>query len=41
MKGVIIEKAGAPAKVVDGLEVPVPAEDQVLVKSVYAALNPV
>lgn len=41
MKGVIIEKAGAPAKVVDDLEVPEPSDDQVLVKSVYSAINPV
>lgn len=41
MKGVAIEKVGAPPKVVDTLEVPEPAEDQVLVKAVYAALNPV
>jgi hypothetical protein len=41
MKGVNVEKAGAPAKVVDNLEVPEPAEDQMLVKPIYAALNPV
>jgi hypothetical protein len=40
MKGVVVEKVGAPAIVVDNLEKPKPAEDQVLVKSIYAALNP-
>jgi hypothetical protein len=41
MKGVIVEKVGAPAVVVDNIEKPKPADDQVLVKSIYAALNPV
>lgn len=41
MKGAIVEKPGAPVKVVDNLEVPEPAEDQMLVKPIYAALNPV
>ena len=41
MKGAIVEKAGAPVKVVDNLKVPEPAEDQMLVKSIYAAINPV
>ena len=41
MKGVIVEAAGAPWKVVDNLEVPKPAADQVLVKSIATAINPV
>ena len=41
MKGVIVEKAGAPYKVVDNLEVPEPGEHQVLVKSIATAINPV
>ncbi len=41
MKGVTFEKAGASAQVVDDLEVPEPSADQILVKSIYAAINPV
>ena len=41
MKGAIVETAGAPVKVVDNLKVPEPGEDQILVKPIYAALNPV
>jgi len=41
MKGVIVEKAGGPVKVVDRVEVPEPTEKQLLVKPIYAALNPV
>lgn len=41
MKGIVVEKQGAPAKVTEGLEVPEPGEGQVLVKSVYTATNPV
>ena len=41
MKGVIVEAAGAPWKVVDNLEVPKPASDQILVKSIATAINPV
>ena len=40
MKGVIIEAAGAPWKVVENLEVPKPAPDQILVKSIATAINP-
>lgn len=40
MKGVICEKAGEGYKIVDNLEVPEPAADQILVKSHYAAINP-
>jgi len=40
MKGAIVEKVGAPVKVVDNLEVPEPTEDQMLVKCIYAAMNP-
>ncbi|KAK2758618.1 hypothetical protein FQN54_003308 [Arachnomyces sp. PD_36] len=41
MKGVTCEKAGAGYKIVDDLEVPEPGPDQILVKSHYAAINPV
>ena len=41
MKGVIVEAPGAPWKVVDNLEVPKPAPDQILVKSIATAINPV
>jgi NADPH:quinone reductase-like Zn-dependent oxidoreductase len=41
MKGVIFESAGATPKVVDDLPVPEPSPDQILVKSLYAAMNPV
>ena len=41
MKGVIVEAPGAPWKVVENLEVPKPAPDQILVKSIAAAINPV
>jgi NADPH:quinone reductase-like Zn-dependent oxidoreductase len=41
MKGAIVKKVGASLQVVSDLEVPEPAEDQILVKSIYAALNPV
>jgi len=41
MKGIICEKPGAPFQVVDNLEVPEPAAGQILVKSIYAAINPV
>jgi NADPH:quinone reductase-like Zn-dependent oxidoreductase len=40
MKGVIFEAAGGPLKVVD-LPVPEPSPDQILVKSLYTAINPV
>ena len=41
MKGVIVEKIGAAATVVDNLDVPEPADDQILVKSLCTAMNPV
>ncbi|EGE83489.1 hypothetical protein RJZ56_005540 [Blastomyces dermatitidis] len=41
MKGIICEKAGEPFKIVDNLDVPEPSADQILVKSIYMALNPV
>jgi NADPH:quinone reductase-like Zn-dependent oxidoreductase len=41
MKGIGVEKAGATAVVLDNLETPEPADDQVLVKSIYTAINPV
>jgi hypothetical protein len=40
MKGVAVEKIGAPTVVVDDLETPEPAADQILVKSIYTAINP-
>jgi len=41
MKGVVFANAGAEAKVVDDLEKPSPRPDQVLVKSIWVAINPV
>jgi NADPH:quinone reductase-like Zn-dependent oxidoreductase len=41
MKGVVFESAGGEPKVVDNLEKPTPSSDQILVKSVYMAINPV
>lgn len=41
MKGVIVEKVGAEPQVVDSLEKPEPSSDQILVKSIYMAINPV
>ena len=41
MKGVIFDKAGDAAKVVDTLHKPTPSADQILVKSLYTAINPV
>ena len=41
MKGVIFEKAEAKPQVVDNLEKPKPSPDQILVKSIYTAINPV
>jgi hypothetical protein len=41
MKGVIIEAPGSPYKVVDNLDTPKPASDQLLVKSIATAMNPV
>jgi NADPH:quinone reductase-like Zn-dependent oxidoreductase len=41
MKGVIFEKAGAEPQVTDSLEKPKPDGDQILVKSIYTAINPV
>ena len=41
MKGVVVENVGGPYKVVDDLEKPKPGANQILVKSLYAAINPV
>ena len=41
MKGAIFESVGAAPKVVDNLPVPEPSVDQILVKSLYTAINPV
>lgn len=41
MKGVAFAAVGAEPKVVDDLPVPVPGPDQVLVKSIWTAINPV
>ncbi|RMZ86088.1 hypothetical protein DV737_g101, partial [Chaetothyriales sp. CBS 132003] len=41
MKGVIVDKAGALPRVVDNLPKPKPAADQILVKSLWTAINPV
>jgi len=41
MKGVIVEKDGAPYQLTEDLEVPEPSPDQILVKSLYTAINPI
>jgi NADPH:quinone reductase-like Zn-dependent oxidoreductase len=41
MKGVIVEQPQSPFKVADNLEKPEPGPDQILVKSLYTAINPV
>ena len=41
MKGVAFAAVGAEPKVVDDLEVPTPGPGQVLVKSLWTAINPV
>jgi len=41
MKGVIFEKMGDQPKVVDNLDKPKPGKGQVLVKSIWVAMNPV
>jgi NADPH:quinone reductase-like Zn-dependent oxidoreductase len=41
MKGVIFSGVGAAPQVVDNLTKPEPADDQVLVKSLWTAINPV
>jgi NADPH:quinone reductase-like Zn-dependent oxidoreductase len=41
MKGTVFEKQGAAPVVVGSLEKPRPGPDQVLVKSLWAAINPV
>lgn len=41
MKGVIIEKQGGEPVVTDKLEQPKTGPDQILVKSLYVAMNPV
>ena len=41
MKGVIFESVGAAPKVVDNLPDLEPGPDQILVKSLYTAINPV
>lgn len=41
MKGVLFAKAGAEPEIVDNLEKPTPADDQVLVRSLWTAINPV
>ena len=41
MKGITVANVGAEWKITEDLPVPEPADDQILVKSVYAAVNPV
>ena len=41
MKGVVVEKAGAPFTVATDVEKPKPGPDQILVKSIATAINPV
>ena len=41
MKGVVVEKVGGELKIVDDLQKPTPGEEQLLVKPIYVAMNPV
>ena len=41
MRGVVVEKAEGPYIPTDGIPIPEPTEDQILVKSIAAAVNPV
>jgi NADPH:quinone reductase-like Zn-dependent oxidoreductase len=41
MKAVVVPSQGSPMEIRDDLEVPEPGDDQILVKSVYTAINPV
>lgn len=41
MKAVVVPTQGSPMEIRDDLNVPEPGDDQILVKSVYAAINPV
>ena len=41
MKAVAFAAAGAAPQVVDDIEKPTPSDDQVLVKSLWTAINPV
>lgn len=41
MKGVSLKAAGAAFEVVDEIEKPKPGSDQILVKSIATAINPV
>ena len=41
MKGVIVEAVGSPYQVVENLKTPDPTDDQILVKSIATAINPV
>jgi NADPH:quinone reductase-like Zn-dependent oxidoreductase len=41
MKAIVVPSQGSPMEVRDNLKVPEPGDDQILVKSVYAAINPV
>ena len=41
MKGVVVEAVGSPYKVVTDLKVPDLSSDQILVKSISTAINPV
>jgi NADPH-dependent curcumin reductase CurA len=41
IKGITVEKPGAPAQLSTDLDVPEPSDTQILVKSIYTAVNPV
>ena len=41
MKGIIAEHKEAPLQVTDDLELPEPSVNQILIKSIYTAINPV
>lgn len=41
MKGIIVEHKEASLQVTDDLELPAPSKNQILIKSIYTAINPV
>ncbi|KAH7135538.1 chaperonin 10-like protein [Dendryphion nanum] len=41
MKGITVEKLGAPGVLSSDIEIPEPSDTQILVKSIYTAVNPV
>jgi NADPH:quinone reductase-like Zn-dependent oxidoreductase len=41
MRAVIVPSMGAPAQVASDIEIPEPSDTQILVKTIYTAINPV